>query len=77
LLGYIVVFYKSFPTLKNIIKSEHAHCTEILSESDDIYDAMNKWLRIARGDVTGILNSDDYYASSDVLSRIAKDFCAP
>lgn len=35
---------------------------------------MNKGLRMARGDVIGILNSDDFYASNDVLARIAEMF---
>jgi glycosyltransferase len=72
---HIIVDGESTDETMNIIKSEYTHCTEILSESDDgIYDAMNKGLRMARGDVIGILNSDDYYASKDVLTRVAKVF---
>lgn len=36
-----------------------------------IYDAMNKGISRATGDVVGILNSDDYYTSEDVLSVVA------
>jgi glycosyltransferase len=72
---HIIVDGESTDETMNIIKSEYARCTEILSESDDgIYDAMNKGLRMARGDVIGILNSDDFYASNDVLARVAKVF---
>ncbi|MDB5957083.1 glycosyltransferase family 2 protein [Ramlibacter sp.] len=39
-----------------------------------IYDAMNKGLSLATGDVVGILNSDDYYADADVLSTVAAAF---
>src|SRR5574344_2136444 len=47
----------------------------ISSEPDHgIYDAMNKGINKSTGDVVGILNSDDYYASSDVLSVVAKTF---
>ncbi len=47
----------------------------IQSEPDKgIYDAMNKGISLAEGDVVGILNSDDYYASSDVLSCVLADF---
>ncbi|WP_027727324.1 glycosyltransferase family 2 protein [Treponema sp. C6A8] len=47
----------------------------INSEPDNgIYDAMNKGINAATGDVIGILNSDDYYASSDVLSSINSCF---
>lgn len=43
-----------------------------ISEPDNgIYDAMNKGIAMATGDVVGILNSDDFYASNDVLSSIA------
>lgn len=42
------------------------------SEPDKgIYDAMNKGIRKSTGDVVGILNSDDYYTSTDVLSSVA------
>ena len=44
------------------------------SEPDHgIYDAMNKGISRATGDVVGILNSDDFYTSNDVLSTIASE----
>ncbi len=47
----------------------------IKSEPDKgIYDAMNKGVKFATGDIIGILNSDDYYASSDVLYSVCKGF---
>lgn len=47
----------------------------VISEPDDgIYDAMNKGLALATGDVVGILNSDDAYADSSVLSEVAQAF---
>lgn len=41
-----------------------------------IYDAMNKGLATATGDVVGFLNSDDFYPGPDVISRIAQAFSA-
>ena len=47
----------------------------VRSEPDKgIYDAMNKGVLLASGDVVGILNSDDRYATSDVLSAVADCF---
>ncbi len=43
-----------------------------ISEADNgLYDAMNKGLKIASGQVVGLLNSDDMYARSDVISNVA------
>lgn len=51
---------------------------QYISEPDrGIYDAMNKGIRMASGDVVGILNSDDFYSSRDVLERIATGFENP
>ncbi len=46
-----------------------------LSEKDNgIYDAMNKGITMATGDVVGILNSDDYFTSTNVIEKMAKAF---
>ena len=43
----------------------------VYSEPDDgLYDAMNKGIEKSIGDVIGILNSDDFYTSSDVISKV-------
>jgi glycosyltransferase involved in cell wall biosynthesis len=48
------------------------------SEPDTgIYDALNKGIQLATGDVIGFLHADDIYASSEVLSTIAKAFEGP
>ncbi len=46
-----------------------------ISEPDKgLYDAMNKGIRMATGDVVGILNSDDFYTSNDILQQVAEVF---
>lgn len=48
---------------------------KIVSEKDcGIYDAMNKGIEMASGDIIGILNSDDFYTSDDVLQKVADEF---
>ena len=48
---------------------------KVISEPDQgIYDAMNKGIQMATGDVIGILNSDDFYTSDDALQVIADAF---
>lgn len=46
-----------------------------ISEPDHgIYDAMNKGITMASGDVVGILNSDDFYTSDTILETVAREF---
>ena len=43
-----------------------------ISEPDrGIYDAMNKGIAMATGDVVGIRNSDDFYTSNGILRKVA------
>ena len=45
------------------------------SEQDQgMYDAINKGIGMATGDIVGILNADDYLDGEDVLARIVKSF---
>jgi glycosyltransferase len=58
--------------------SGYPHVARIVSEKDrGIYDAMNKGIRLATGDVIGILNSDDVYTNPFVLSSVARVFEDP
>lgn len=49
--------------------------SKFVSEPDrGIYDAMNKGIALATGDVIGTLNADDFYANENVLEDVAKVF---
>lgn len=61
--------------IRNYASTTDTYTVRWVSEKDHgIYDAMNKGIAMATGDVIGILNSDDYYTSKDVLSTYAKTF---
>jgi glycosyltransferase involved in cell wall biosynthesis len=52
--------------------------SQIVSEHDNgIYDAMNKGIKLAKGEIVGILNADDFYASTDVLAKVDSVFENP
>ncbi len=59
----------------SFLKSKNKQLKTIISEPDDgIYDAMNKGIKVADGDIIGFLNSDDIYAANSVLSSVDKIF---
>lgn len=74
-IDYIVVDGKSTDQTLSIANKYRSHITHLISESDDgIYDAMNKGLQKASGDIICFLNSDDIYESNKTIERVAKRF---
>src|SRR5579872_6976684 len=55
------------------IVASYPHVAKWISEKDNgLYDAMNKGIRLATGEIIGILNSDDIYVDASVLSDVAR-----
>ncbi len=71
-IEHIVIDGASNDGSQAIIERYHESLAHMVSEPDrGIYDAMNKGLRLATGEVIGFLNSDDVYADKDVLNKVA------
>lgn len=71
-LEHIVVDGGSSDGTQEMVRQAGRQAT-LLSEPDKgLYDAMNKGLKLAQGDIIGILNSDDFYAHEHVVSRIVR-----
>ena len=74
-LEYIVVDGASTDDTLELLTPYRERIATLISEPDQgLYDAMNKGVQAATGDVVAILNADDVYASTDVLARVAATF---
>jgi len=75
-LEYIIIDGVSTDGTQKIIEAYGDKINiKIISEPDNgIYDAMNKGVKLATGEIIGILNSDDFYHSSNVLDTVSKAF---
>ncbi len=66
-IEYIVIDGGSIDNTKDIIKKYEAYISYFISEKDQgIYDAINKGIDAATGDIIGIINSDDWYMEDAV-----------
>lgn len=71
-IEYIIIDGGSSDDTVSILQSFGEKITHFVSEPDKgIYDAMNKGLALATGDVIGILNSDDFYPYANVIADVA------
>jgi len=74
-IEYIIVDGNSTDGTIGIIQSYGNKVGKWISEPDNgIYDAMNKGIALATGDVIGMLNSDDFYFDNQIISKVAAAF---
>ena len=74
-IEYIIIDGVSTDGTVDTIKSYGTKITKFISEHDKgLYDAMNKGIALATGDVVGILNSDDFYIDKFVIEKVVKIF---
>ncbi len=77
-IEHIIIDGGSTDGTVEIVKKNQGRISKWISEPDKgIYDAMNKGLALATGDVVGILNSDDFYFDTQVISKVAEAFDDP
>ena len=61
-----------------VVEANRAHFSHVVSERDrGVYDAMNKGLALASGDIVAFLNADDVYLHESVLTRVAEIMADP
>lgn len=74
-IEHIIVDGDSTDNTLAVVASEGQHVAKLVSEKDNgIYDAMNKGIVLASGDVVAFINADDFYASPSVLATVAEAF---
>ncbi len=74
-IEHIVVDGASTDNTLNIVKEYSANIAKIISEPDTgMYEGLNKGLRLATGDVIGLLHSDDVFFATDTISKIVRQF---
>lgn len=74
-IEHLIIDGKSKDRTLEIIKNNKNSSSRWISETDKgMYDAINKGMEMATGDIVGILNSDDILESDDVIEAIVKTF---
>ncbi|MCB9321706.1 MAG: glycosyltransferase [Lewinellaceae bacterium] len=74
-IEYIIVDGGSMDGTLNIIKKYNETISFWSSEPDKgLYDAMNKGIEMATGEIIGLINSDDFYPANDIISVVMDQF---
>ncbi len=74
-IEHIIIDGGSTDGALEVIERYRNGISKIVSEPDDgIYDALNKGIRLATGDIIGFLHADDFYAHDKVIERVVEVF---
>lgn len=74
-IEYIVVDGASTDGTIEIINNYKHLIAHFISEPDaGIYNAINKGIKLATGDIVGILNSDDFFCSKNIIEKVVNEF---
>ena len=74
-IEYIIVDGKSSDSTVSIIHSYKDKISKFISEKDNgLYDALNKGIAMATGDIIGVLHSDDFYTNHQVIEKVVQTF---
>lgn len=74
-IEYVIIDGGSTDNSLQVIDQHKSHIKVLISEPDQgIYDAINKGIRLATGEIVGTLNADDFFADQEVLSAVAQAF---
>ncbi len=75
---HVVIDGQSTDGTLKVFEKYRGDIAQLVSEPDEgIYDAMNKGIGLATGEIIGILNADDFYPSTEILSIVVKAFDDP
>jgi glycosyltransferase involved in cell wall biosynthesis len=74
-IEHIIIDGGSTDGTLGILSEYRGLVAKIISEPDEgIYDAMNKGIEVATGDIIGVLNSDDFFSSRDSIAAVVREF---
>jgi glycosyltransferase involved in cell wall biosynthesis len=74
-IEYIIIDGSSADGTLSILEQYKEHINILISEPDKgIYDAMNKGIALATGDIIGVLNADDFFSEENILTVVAGAF---
>jgi glycosyltransferase involved in cell wall biosynthesis len=77
-IEHIVVDGGSTDGTLGVLAASRAHLAKLICEPDrGVYDALNKGIREASGDIVGFMHADDEFASERALERVARAFEDP